>query len=451
MLIRKRLQRHAARLLSSTALKHTRRSGWRIRQALAAGQPTVDVWLRADDPYSYLLAQVLPQLQSRFAVNWQLNICAELQDDMYPEPQMWQHNARLDARLLAALYGLEQPLPDNSSLPGNPSQSGSQPLAYAQVEVATARLLRLEGSQPDWQQVLAVFDDLWQGKTFDAQPLTGDQQQQLQHNDQRLRQQGHYLSATLKFQGEWYWGLDRLDHLEQRLNQLKLNRDAAEVQFDKTYAQFCRPFDEHQVSAAQREQPLILYFSIRSPYSHLGLERMVKLAQHYGLRLEIKPVLPMIMRGLSVPPTKKFYIFHDTKREADKLGIPYGFVADPLGLGVERCYALFEYARQQGRATDYLLSYARGVNAEGILSETDAGLKYIVERAGLQWSQAQTILEQPDWQTAWHDWAEANREEMIAQGQWGVPSLRYGELTLWGQDRIEFIEQAIRRHLGLAD
>ena len=100
---------------------------------------------------------------------------------------------------------------------------------------------------------------------------------------------------------------------------------------------------------------------------------------------------------------------------------------------------------------DYLLSYARGVNAEGILSETDAGLKYIVERAGLQWSQAQTILEQPDWQTAWHDWAEANREEMIAQGQWGVPSLRYGELTLWGQDRIEFIEQAIRRHLGLAD
>jgi 2-hydroxychromene-2-carboxylate isomerase len=441
MLIRKRLQRHAARLLSSTALKHTRRSGWRIRQALAAGQPQVDVWLRADDPYSYLLAQVLPQLQSRFAVNWQLNICAELQDDMYPEPQMWQHNARLDARLLAALYGLEQPLPGDLS----------QPLAYAQIEVATARLLGLECSQPDWQQVLTVFDDLWQGKTFDAQPLTGDQQQQLQHNDQRLRQQGHYLSATLKFQGEWYWGLDRLDHLERRLNQLKLNRDAAEVQFDKTYAQFCRPFDEHQVSAAQREQPLILYFSIRSPYSHLGLERMVKLAQHYGLRLEIKPVLPMIMRGLKVPPTKKFYIFHDTKREADKLGIPYGFVADPLGLGVERCYALFEYARQQGRATDYLLSYARGVNAEGILSETDAGLKYIVERAGLQWSQAQTILEQPDWQTAWHDWAEANREEMIAQGQWGVPSLRYGELTLWGQDRIEFIEQAIRRHLGLAD
>lgn len=433
MMLQKRLQRHGARLLSSHTLKNLKRRSWQVRQALTAGQPQVEVWLRANDPYCYLLAQVLPQLQQRFAVNWRFRVIASLQDDMYPEPEMWQHNAVLDSGFLADLYGLKAPTTEAPSI--------------AQVEVATARLLELQNKPLDWQQVIAVYDDLWLGNNLEAVSLTNAQKQLLANNEQQLQDEGHYLSATLNFHGEWYWGLDRLDHLEQRLNDLKLNTSAASVEFNKTYANFCRPFEATNVDKEQKKQPLILYFSIRSPYSHLGLERALKLAQHYDIPFIVKPVLPMIMRGLKVPPTKKFYIFLDTKREADKLGIDYGFVADPLGLGVERCYALFEYAREQGKEVEYLLSYARGVNAEGILSETDAGLKIIVERAGLQWSQAQAILARPDWRSAWQDWAEANREEMIEQGQWGVPSVRYQDLTLWGQDRIEFVEQAIRRTL----
>ena len=440
MLIRKHLQRHGARLLSSDFLKNLKRNSWQVRQSLLAGQPTVDVWLRANDPYSYLLVQVLPQLQQRYSVNWCFRVVASLQDDMYPEPDMWQHNAVADAGLLARLYDLQAPLEENPSI--------------AQIEVATVRLLQLQQSQlsaPDWRQLRAVYDDLWCGKTQPALTLSSEQKKLLADNEQQLQADGHYLSATLKFQGEWYWGLDRLDHLEQRLNGLKLNNGPVAVEFDKTYADFCRPFDHSKLDAERKQQPLTLYFSIRSPYSHLGLERAVKLARHYDIPFVVKPVLPMIMRGLKVPPTKKFYIFHDTKREADKLGIDYGFVADPLGLGVERCYALFEYAEQEGKEVEYLLSYARGVNAEGILSETDKGLKIIVERAGLNWQAAKDILKRKDWRTAWQDWAELNREEMIAQGQWGVPSLRYSDLTLWGQDRVEFIEQEIRQNLQIND
>ena len=147
----------------------------------------------------------------------------------------------------------------------------------------------------------------------------------------------------------------------------------------------------------------------------------------------------MLMRGQSVPDAKKWYIFHDTKREANKLGIPYGFVADPLGPGVERCYALFEYARSLGRETDYMLAYARAVNAEGIRSETDAGLKMIVERAGLDWQKAKALLNDQ----SWREWAENNRKAMYDCGLWGVPSFRYGEVSCWGQDRLWVIEKSI--------
>ncbi|UTW47296.1 DsbA family protein [Bacterioplanoides sp. SCSIO 12839] len=440
MSLKNHIQRHAARALSSRTLKRVKRTIWQARQALMAGQPQVDVWLRADDPYSYLLAQVLPQLQQDYAVNWRFRVIATLQDDMYPEPEMWQRNAVLDAGLLASLYQLQAPEIDQPSI--------------AQVEVATGRLLQLQQTEsqiPDWQAVIAVFQDLWSGTAQEAQPLTSEQQALLARNEAQLLNDGHYLSATLKFQGEWYWGLDRLDHFEQRLNDLKLNSTEPKVYFDKTYADFCRAFEPSEINPEHQSQPLTLYFSARSPYSYLGLERSVKLAQHYGIPFELKPVLPMIMRGLTVPDSKKFYIFGDTKREADKFGLDYGFVADPLGAGVQRCYALFDYARSQAKEVDFMLSFARAVNAEGIMAETDSGMKKIVERAGLNWTKAAAILAQDDWQTAWLDWAEANRLEMIEQGQWGVPSIRYGDLTVWGQDRIEFIEQAIRRHLGLKD
>jgi 2-hydroxychromene-2-carboxylate isomerase len=155
----------------------------------------------------------------------------------------------------------------------------------------------------------------------------------------------------------------------------------------------------------------------------------------------------MIMRGLLVPDTKKMYIFHDTKREAEKLGIDYGFVADPLGEGVNRCYSLFKYAQTLGKETEYLLNYAKAVNAQGIHSETDTGLRIIIERSGLDWEHAKQLLQQEGRDSLWQVWAEENREEMVALGSWGVPTFQYGDSVLWGQDRAGLIERMILQDL----
>nr|WP_272493044.1 DsbA family protein [Atopomonas sediminilitoris] len=246
----------------------------------------------------------------------------------------------------------------------------------------------------------------------------------------------------LYYAGEWYWGLDRLDHLERRLQSERRALTLDGVQFDRTWQSFCQlPAPETAPEATELE----VFFSIRSPYSHLGLQRAMQLAEHYHLPLRLRPVLPMLMRGLPVPPTKKWYIFHDTKREADKLGIPYGKVADPLGAGVERCYQLFAWAQAQGQGLAYLHSVSLGVNSQGLDAANDRHLRQMVERAGLSWAHAQSLLGQQDWRA----WAQDNLDALREAGLWGVPSFRYGDLCFWGQDRLGLLEQALRRRWHL--
>lgn len=433
--LRKKIEPYGARLITSDRLLQLKRSLQEFKRKVSNKPHQVDCYLRINDPYSYLLVQVMASLQSRFQVQLGFRSMLELQDDMYPEPEMWHHNAFIDTCHLAALYDLKMPCQA-------PESDCSRDQQF------TAALMILEADKDvAWTAVLDLFSLYWSGDSLQQVEVLNEQQ--LQKNQQRLKANGHYMSAMLNYAGEWYWGLDRLDHLEQRLNAAGLSSTPARVDFDKTWRPFCAGPALQQRDS--RTGKFTLYFSIRSPYSHLGLEQALRLATHYQLDFELKPVLPMVMRGLTVPDTKKMYILHDTKREARKLGIDYGFVADPLGEGVMRCYALFEYAKSEGKEKEYLLNYARAVNAQGIRSDTDEGLKKIVESSGLDWGKVCEILAQPDWREAWQSWAESNRQEMISLGQWGVPSVHYGDLMLWGQDRLVFVERAVLHDLNSSE
>ncbi len=407
-----------AALLSSDTRKHARRWWFASHRKLLGRPACVEVFLKLDDPYSALLAQVLPMLAERFTVSWRIYLVDALPEDMFPEPDMWHDWSLQDANWLAELYALPR----------------LQQPPEAQCKAWRAYLLSLnEGALDDWA---SAFSAAWQGQTAPNLKVAAQENdaQILRQNEAFLASQGHYLAATLHFEGEWYWGLDRLDHLEERLNELGRNTQSPKVYFNRTWSSLCS-----EAPSTKPEYPLVMYFSARSPYSYLGLERAMKLAEHYAMPLEVKPVLPMVMRGMAVPPSKKMYIFLDTKREANKLGLRYGRVADPLGAGVERCYALFNFARGEGKANAYLQSFARRVNAEGVRADTDKGLQQIVEQAGLDWHAAKSHLSD----SSWREWAQSNLDEMYALGIWGVPGFRYGDISVWGQDRLWIMEQAI--------
>lgn len=437
--MKKKLMPFVAQAVSHPLVRSLKRDFNAFKGVLQSMPPVIEVFLRIDDPYSWLLVRVLPQLRDRLGIPLRFHAVEHLQKIMYPDLSAWHQNAFVDAGYLAQLYGLTYPQEC-------PERTAARISLYSEaLAEAVAMADQHPGDETILDQLSMLFTRFWLEADLPAPELSrlshDDALLRLRVDEGQLQRQGHYLSATLFYRGEWYWGLDRLYFLEQRVNSSSHEGTLFDRQhFDCSDTLALSDSVLSEAAGENTAEPVVMYFSLRSPYSYLGLEKAVRLARRYQRRLLIKPVLPMVMRGLSVPPVKKMYIFLDTKREAERAGIPYGRVADPLGAGVERCYALFDYAVSQGLGVAYLLSCARGVNAEGLHADSDRDLAIMVRRAGLNWERARTHLSNTDWRL----WAEQNMQTLSGLGLWGVPCFYYRDRVVWGQDRVWVIEQMLR-------
>lgn len=169
------------------------------RRRFTGASHVITAFIRLDDPYSWLLIQVLPELESRFDVVLVPKVVGPIPAAMNPDPERLRRWAHLDASRLAGQYGLEfpkgeAPVPsdeDNAKL----SSLETQPNAVAVIRDAMQAWWRgesaFENVNPDFDRVTA--------------------------NDRLRARRGHYASAMLHYGGEWYWSLDRLNHLEARL------------------------------------------------------------------------------------------------------------------------------------------------------------------------------------------------------------------------------------------
>ncbi|MEA2468999.1 MAG: hypothetical protein QOJ57_3125, partial [Thermoleophilaceae bacterium] len=127
------------------------------------------------------------------------------------------------------------------------------------------------------------------------------------------------------------------------------------------------------------------FFSFRSPYSYLAAPRAFALPERFDVEVVFRGVIPMVMRGQSVPREKGLHTLRDVKREAVRLGMPFGRVHDPIGEGAIRCLLIAEHAVDVGREREFVLEASRGIWAEAIDVARDPGLRRICERAGLDW------------------------------------------------------------------
>jgi len=418
-------------ITSEKRLQHRRRESERRRIQSGAPHRTV-FYHRVDDPYSFLLLQALPAFRKRFGIEIEpVVVLLDMQEALYPAPELLEQYALVDAERLARYY--DMPFPHLQVTPGR-----------EMALLASRALLSRAGADLDF--MIAVTEAFWKADDRSLLELTEGSQLpgvdearlQLASNQRRLEKSGHYLSGMLHYGGEWYWGLDRLGHLERRLLDLWLSGESSCI----FYSRHHRGFLEKPVS---RRPPadtcLDFFFSFRSPYSYLAVERTFQLVDRFGIQLQIRPVLPMVMRGMKVPRLKRMYIVQDAKREALSAGVPFGRICDPVGSGAERCLALFRHAAEKGKERDFILSAARGAWSEGIDLATDKGLKQCVERIGLDWNQCRPLLGDE----SWREMAEKNRQEMFSLGSWGVPTFRLADTVTWGQDRLWVLEDRLRR------
>ncbi|PCI32468.1 MAG: 2-hydroxychromene-2-carboxylate isomerase [Alphaproteobacteria bacterium] len=386
------------KIASDAAVQKARKKAEARRQKQGR-RHVVEYFHQADDGYSQIAVQMLPRLAERYDVNIICHLVTASLGNNAPEPELLAAYAHRDAAKIAPYYGLEAP-------------KACPPEALTDLQ--------------------NLYGGAGQGALSDR----------LEAGNRRRQELGHYSGAMFFYEGEWYGGVDRLYHLEKRLASLGADtRPWTPLVAPRPLVEIGRVRDQGRLT-------LEFYPSLRSPYTAIVFDRVVRLAEDTGVKLVVKPVLPMVMRGVPVTRVKGIYIFKDAAREARDAGVAYGNFYDPIGDPVIACYSLYPWAVEQGKGNALISAFLKAAFVLGINTNRRCGMKKVVDMAGLEWAEACVRMGRDD---NWQDMLEENRRTLYQAGLWGVPSFRLLDekgapvLALWGQDRLWLVAREIKR------
>ncbi|KPQ07094.1 MAG: 2-hydroxychromene-2-carboxylate isomerase [Rhodobacteraceae bacterium HLUCCA12] len=210
---------------------------------------------------------------------------------------------------------------------------------------------------------------------------------------------------------------------------------------------------------------LDVYWSFRSPYSYLATPRLVAFAAAHDVAVTIRPVRPLATRDPAffarMDPRWRPYLFLDTQRQADYLGLPFRrpvpdpIVQDPVTNviardqpHIRRLTHLGIAAAERGRGLAYIDAVSR-LLWSGRVDNWHQGdhLAHAAAEAGLDHAEMCAAI---DGDPAHHDRAlERNEAALTHAGHWGVPCFVFRDEPFFGQDRFDQLVWRMRQH-GLA-
>jgi 2-hydroxychromene-2-carboxylate isomerase len=429
MTIAKRLKGKAISAWLGPTGDAARRAVTRAKQRITKAPRRLDVYFDPTDPWSYLTAQAATRLVEAYPVELGFHVVTPPASDVDAAPLLRQKYAVRDAQEMADYWDL--------AFPGKKEPDGGMVRDIGTV------LIRQRPAREQLGIAVALATAMWKVDKKELVTLVGKFGSEsygsvapiLNTAYSDLRKAGHYQGAMIAYDGEWYWGIDRLPYLEEAL--------ARDLGTAVAHVVSPRPESERGPKKLS-DKPLTceLYFSFRSPYSYLALEQIEAILAPYQVPLALRPIMPMVNRGIPLPNVKRMYIVRDAKREADRLGIPFGELCDPLGEGVTNCLAIAHFAAGRGAELAFAKSAMRGIWAEAKDVAAYVDLRQIVERAGLPWEEAHAAIGDPAALKA----AQENAANLNGIGLWGVPSIRVGDFVAWGQDRLPLLADRLRRH-----
>ena len=425
MHLKTRLRSLAIRQFTSAEYAERRRARARASRERRGEPPTVHYFHQVDDPYSHLAAQKLDELRAAYDVDWQMHLVAQSGAEYQGSAEHFPRWARRDATNIAASYGVSF----------DPAVAAPAADAARATNAALAAYL----ATPDFcSRAIELGATLWRGETPPVAALAAGDDAVAAGNALRSKL-GHYQGAMLHFDGEWYWGVDRLRLLELRL-------------IDEGFGTFplCVPEPTPTDTTGLDTSGIVLeYFpSLRSPYTAIGHRRVLELVARSGIDVRVRPVMPMLMRGIPAPRAKQRYIAIDAAREGRYHGSPMGRVVDPFGEPVRRAFALFPGAAELGRGMEFVTAYLQAAWVDGVDICGERGLRQVADAAGIEWNELCAAAAGVAWEASLSE----NLQDMFAEDLWGVPSFRVSgqhggndEITYacWGQDRIWRVEDEI--------
>ncbi len=200
-------------------------------------------------------------------------------------------------------------------------------------------------------------------------------------------------------------------------------------------------------------RPPRLYFSFRSPYSWMAVERLRRSVPGLFDRFDVVPywdpdpvtAAALAERGAELPyqpmsKAKHLYVLGDTKRAAARLGLPMAWPVD-VDPWWELPHLAWVAARRHGQAErcyDGLVRARWGTGAD--ICDPDV-LRKVCADAGLDAAALAAAPDRADIRAEGVQALVAAYEDDV----FGVPYLRLGRHRFWGLDRVDaFLEELAR-------
>jgi 2-hydroxychromene-2-carboxylate isomerase len=189
---------------------------------------------------------------------------------------------------------------------------------------------------------------------------------------------------------------------------------------------------------------LELFFDFSSPYSYMASTQVGAIADRTGATVVWRPmVLGALFKavGNDMParvPHKARWMGNDLQRWADHYGVPFRWSSYFPTNAIKAMRLVLVDDAKAGAVTQAAFA---AMWAEDRDLTTEATLREIAERGGLDPTAALAAIETP----AIKDKLRANTDEAIARGAFGAPTMFVGDEMHWGNDRLHFVEAALKR------
>ena len=189
------------------------------------------------------------------------------------------------------------------------------------------------------------------------------------------------------------------------------------------------------------------YFDFGSPYSYLAYKALPGIAAAHGAQIVWRPMLlggvfkATGNRSPAEIPAKANWTRRDMQRWAERYGAAFNH--NPY-FPINTLILMRGAAGMQLRGLDFH-KYVQAVFHAMWVEPRNLGepqeLAAVLRRAGFDADAFQSLVNDP----AVKEQLKKNTEEAVAREVFGAPTFFVGEEMFWGQDRLEFVAEALAK------
>ncbi|MNO46846.1 2-hydroxychromene-2-carboxylate isomerase [compost metagenome] len=188
------------------------------------------------------------------------------------------------------------------------------------------------------------------------------------------------------------------------------------------------------------------FFDFGSPTSYLAYTQLPKICAETGANLVYRPILlggVFQATGNASPveiPAKGRYMLADMQRFAARYGVPLKMnPAFPLNTLLLMRGAVAMQLRQPERFAAYVEAIYRAMWVDQRNLGDPAELGAVLAAAGFDPEELLALTAEPEIKEA----LKSATEEAVRRGAFGAPTMFVGEKMFFGQDRLDFVREAL--------